>query len=418
MDQRTITVSQLTSYLKSLLLKDDNLKNVLVRGEISNFKHHSSGHMYFTLKDEGASLRCVMFKNRNWKLDFRPEDGLDIIAEGFVGVFERAGVYQLYVDRMYTAGKGDLHIAFEQLKAKLQAEGLFAQENKQKLPEYPNNIAVITSSTGAAVRDMAVTISRRYPLAKITLIPARVQGEQAADEISAGLGYANSLDDIDVILVGRGGGSLEEIWPFNTEQVARAIYQSEIPVVSCVGHETDFTISDFVADLRAPTPTAAAELVVPNRDELHRQVIDYQRILTEALYNKKDRMNQKHRELINRPVLKEPQVMVTEREKELNYLEQRLMREMYYFFNKCEQRFSNTVSRLESVSPLKVMRRGFAYCQSEQGEPVKSTDDVAISDKIQLNFYDGIVKCNVIKKEKISRSLPDKVKFSRRGGGS
>ncbi|ACB85273.1 exodeoxyribonuclease VII large subunit [Natranaerobius thermophilus] len=399
MSERTVTVSQLTNYLKNLLLQDHNLKNVLVRGEISNFKHHSSGHMYFTLKDEGASLRCVMFRNRNWNLDFSPQDGMDVIVQGVVGIFERAGLYQLYVEKMYSHGLGSLHLAFEQLKEKLAEEGIFNEEYKKTLPPFPKKIAVVTSPTGAAVRDMIVTISRRFPLTSILLIPVRVQGEYAASEIRAGIDYANSIDDIDVILVGRGGGSLEEIWPFNTEEVARAIFSSKAPVISCVGHETDFTISDFVSDLRAPTPTAAAELVVPDQVELKRQVSDYKHRLTKALYHKYRNLDQRVVELLDRPVMKNPYTLISERKKELEYLDQRLLREVYHLFKLKRNKYSSLVEQLDSLSPLKTLGRGYTFCQTHDGDIVRSVTDIEQEDILKLTFFDGSAKCLVKEKQ-------------------
>ncbi|OWZ84016.1 exodeoxyribonuclease VII large subunit [Natranaerobius trueperi] len=395
MEKQAVTVTQLTGYLKNLLLKDNNLKNVLVRGEISNFKHHSSGHMYFTIKDQGASLRCIMFRNRNWALDFKPRDGIKVIVSGFVGIYEKAGLYQLYVDSMQRDGMGSLHLAFEKLKNDLKEEGLFDTEYKKPIPKFPKKVVVITSPTGAAVRDMVVTISRRYPLTSITLIPVRVQGELAQTEIASGIQYANAMIDGDVILLGRGGGSLEEIWPFNTEDVARAIFNSQTPVVSCVGHETDFTISDFVSDLRAPTPTAAAELVVPDQEELMRLLEDYRQRLEKGLLNRVNNLRHKYHELVNRPVIKTPEIFVLERKKELEYLDQRLLREQYHLIQEQKNQFKILVKKLDSLSPLKVLKRGYTFCETEKGQVVTSIEHLGKGDNIQLQFSDGKADCCV-----------------------
>src|SRR5690625_4337323 len=276
---RYLTVTALTKYIKRQFDRDAVLNDVWIRGELSNFKHHSRGHMYFTLKDEQSRLQAVMFASNNRHLKFQPESGMNVLIKGYVSVYEPYGQYQLYVTDIQPDGTGALYLAYEQLKEKLRKKGYFSEERKRTIPIYPKHIGIVTSSTGAAIRDILTTLKRRYPIAKTTLIPATVQGDQAAPSIKQAIERANALNMFDVLIVGRGGGSLEELWGFNEEQVADAIYNSNIPVVSAVGHETDTTISDLVADLRAPTPTAAAELVVPSQDELKQTIQQYRRFL-------------------------------------------------------------------------------------------------------------------------------------------
>lgn len=289
MEQRYLTVNALTKYIKRKFDADPHLQDCYVKGEISNFKQHSSGHMYFTLKDDKARLLAIMFASANRSMKFKPENGMQVLVSGDLSVYEASGQYQIYIKDMKPDGVGELFLAFEQLKAKLTEEGLFSPENKLALPKYPKTVGVVTSPTGAAIRDIVSTIKRRYPIANILLLPALVQGDQAAASIAKAIKYANTTGKIDVLIIGRGGGSIEELWAFNEEVVARAIFSSKIPIISAVGHETDFTIADFVADLRAPTPTAAAELAVPHIDELIERILNRQTRMLRAMKEKSAR---------------------------------------------------------------------------------------------------------------------------------
>lgn len=319
------SVSELNRLVKARLESDPHLVSCHVSGEISNFKHHSSGHMYFTLKDEQSRVRAVMFAGRNRRLRFRPEDGMRVICIGNIGVFDRDGAYQLYVDDMHPDGVGALYVQFEQLREKLQAEGLFAADRKRPLPTYPQRIGVVTSATGAVIRDICTTLERRYPLAKVILAPASVQGKDAAATIVRGLArLAAHVEPVDVIIVGRGGGSLEELWPFNEEIVARAIAKSPVPVVSAVGHETDVTISDFVADVRAATPTAAAELVAPSRQDLVYQLSQAKARSYGAVLSRLARGREMMASLRVRPVLKQPARIVQIHRQTVDYIEGRV----------------------------------------------------------------------------------------------
>ncbi len=292
MEQRYLTVNALTKYIKRKFDADPHLQDCYVKGEISNFKQHSSGHMYFTLKDDKSRLTAVMFARENRHIKFEPENGMQVLIRGDLTVYEQTGQYQIYIKEMKPDGIGELFLAYEQLKEKLTKEGLFSQEYKKALPRYPNTVGIITSPTGAAIRDILTTIKRRYPIANIILLPALVQGDQAAPSIANAISQANDNGNIDVLIVGRGGGSIEELWAFNEEIVARAIFSSKIPIISAVGHETDFTIADFVADLRAPTPTAAAELAVPHIDELIERILNRK---TRLLRSMKEKINTRNK---------------------------------------------------------------------------------------------------------------------------
>ncbi|UMZ73949.1 exodeoxyribonuclease VII large subunit [Natranaerofaba carboxydovora] len=394
-NKQSFTVTELTRYVRDILGQNSVLKDLWVRGEISNFKHHSSGHMYFTLKDQGSSLRCVMFKNRNQALDFNPQDGMNVVARGSVGVFERAGLYQLYVDELKPDGIGDLHQAFEKLKQQLREEGLFDDRTKKPLPKFPTKVAIITSPTGAAVRDMVVTITRRFPRVELVIVPVRVQGDKAANEISYALELADKVLEPDVILTGRGGGSLEELWPFNEEVVARTIFKCSTPVISCVGHETDITISDFVADVRAPTPTAAGEIIVPDKDEIQKDIQEYKSRMVVSLKNKVVKLKDELDDLKERHVLKDPHFIVEERRKELDYYYQLLLREKYHYFKDKKQRLSSMIDRLEALSPLAVLKRGYSMCEKGDGRIIESVNNISINEKIRVNFKDGKADCKV-----------------------
>ncbi|MBQ3114923.1 MAG: exodeoxyribonuclease VII large subunit [Clostridia bacterium] len=386
----TVSVSALNKYIKSLIEDDLSLINVSVKGELSNFKQHSSGHCYMTLKDENSAIAAVMFKGSADKIRFQLENGMKVIATGRVSVYERDGRYQLYIDSITPDGIGDLHLAFEQLKQKLQSEGYFDQSRKKALPKFPKTVGVVTSPTGAAVRDIVNVISRRYPLCEVLICPVLVQGENAANQIANAIGYINSNSLADVIIVGRGGGSIEDLWAFNELPVAMAIAQSEIPVISAVGHETDFSISDFVADLRAPTPSAAAELAVPSAVELSASVSKSYGSMLNAILNN---INYK-RSVLSRFAVKSPMDYVSQNRIRVDNCEKHLINAVTVSFNEMANKFSVSVAKLNSLNPLSVLTRGFAVASGKRGI-IKSVSDINSGDVIDLRLCDGSAKCTV-----------------------
>ena len=396
MAQNVLSVTQLNEYIKSRMDSDALLNQVAVKGEISNYKLYPSGHHYFTLKDESGALRCVMFKGNAMRLRFRPENGMKIIAMGKVSVFPRDGAYQLYCTAMAMDGIGDLYAAFEQLKQKLAAQGLFDPAHKKPLPKYPGTIGIITSSAGAAVHDMLRILRKRYPLTQVKLLPVRVQGVEAPAEIAGAIAYANHHKLADLLIVGRGGGSIEDLWAFNDEMVARAIYDSKIPVISAVGHEPDVTISDFVADLRAATPSNAAELAVPDQDALRQTLNDLQNAMAVAMQAKIARAGERLTNLSGRPVLKSPLASFEGRRKALELLENRLIAAQSGTVAKNRQRFVAQVSKLDAMSPLKVLTRGYAMVAKEDGQIVRSVSDVKPKDPIAVRVSDGTIVATVI----------------------
>ena len=375
-EKQVLTVTQVNLYIKEMLSRDDVLSHITIKGEISNFKAHSSGHMYMSLKDETGVIRAVMFRSAAGRLQFRPENGMKVIASGRVSVYERDGQYQLYIEYMQQDGLGDLHIAYEKLKQKLSAEGLFDPKHKKPLPKYPKRIGVITAPTGAAIRDILNILSRRFKYADVVLYPVLVQGENAAMSIAVALKYFNENNAADVLIVGRGGGSIEDLWAFNEEIVARAIYDSRIPVISAVGHEVDFTISDFVADLRAPTPSAAAELVVPSQEELK----DKFNNVYGRLYSCAGRILEKNRLrlrlLTEKPVLKTPERSLDERRLYLDGLYNRFENAYKNILKEKEQALKLNASKLDGLSPLSALSRGFSVTKDEGGRVVKSVEQV------------------------------------------
>lgn len=398
MNIKVLTVTQVTEYIKRVLSADVILGSVSLKGEISNFKHHYSGHMYFTLKDDNAKIKCVMFKNSNNSLRFIPEDGMSVIVSGSVSVYERDGQYQLYVNNMVPDGIGALYTAFEQLKKKLEQEGLFNIEKKRPLPKLPLKIGVITSSTGAAVRDIINVATRRFPGIEMLLVPVKVQGNEAKGEIREAIKLLNSRDDIDVIIVGRGGGSIEELWAFNEECVARAIYSSRIPVISAVGHETDFTISDFVSDLRAPTPSAAAELSVPDKQELLYKVNSYYTTLCNALKtgadNKMSALKQ-HRNLL---YSLSPLFQINQRRQYVDNLNYKLISLMKHKLDKGRDMVKNSGANLQSLSPLSILSRGYSITYlSECKSVVDDVNKINCGDNIDILVKNGIINCTVKK---------------------
>lgn len=399
MAQNVLSITQLNEYIRGRMDSDPLLAQVAVRGEISNYKQYPSGHHYFTLKDEGSALRCVMFKGNAMRLRFRPENGMKIIAMGKVSVYPRDGAYQLYCTAMTMDGVGDLYAAFEQLKKKLAAQGLFDPAHKKPLPRYPGTIGIITSSAGAAVHDMLRILRKRYPLSKIRLLPVRVQGAEAPGEIAAAIGYANHYHLADLLIVGRGGGSIEDLWAFNDEQVAYAIYHSEIPVISAVGHEPDVTISDYVADLRAATPSNAAELAVPDQDAL-RQSLDAMSNAMASSLNRQVKAARQHLTVLSAsPALQSPTGYLEQRNQSVELLKNRLVAAQNQNITRARQRYIAQISKLEAMSPLKVLTRGYSMVQSERGEVVRSVSQVALGERIQVRLSDGTLSATVMKKE-------------------
>lgn len=399
MAQNVLSIAQLNEYIRGRMDADPLLAQVAVRGEISNYKMYPSGHHYFTLKDESSALKCVMFKGNAMRLRFRPENGMKVIAMGKVSVFPRDGAYQLYCTAMAMDGVGDLYAAFEQLKRKLETQGLFDPAHKKPLPRYPGVIGIVTSSAGAAVHDMLRILRKRYPLSQVRLLPVRVQGAEAPGEIAAAIRYANYWKLADLLIVGRGGGSIEDLWAFNDERVAYAIYESQIPVISAVGHEPDVTISDFVADLRAATPSNAAELAVPDQDGL-RQSLDSMTTVMVASFSRQLRSAQKHLDVLSgSPALKSPDGYLQQREKGLELLKNRLVAAQNQNLTKKNQQYIAAVSKLDAMSPLKVLSRGYAMAQNQGGEVLRSVKQVEPGDQIAIRVSDGRISARVMNKE-------------------
>ncbi|CAH0225879.1 exodeoxyribonuclease VII large subunit [Peribacillus sp. NPDC101481] len=439
-NQQYLSVSALTKYIKRKFDADPHLQNVYIKGEISNFKQHTSGHMYFTLKDEKARLLSVMFAANNKGMKFLPENGMKVLVKGDISLYEAGGQYQLYVKSMAPDGVGDLYLAYEQLKKKLEAAGLFLAEHKKPIPQYPKSVGVITSPTGAALRDILITIKRRYPIARIIVYPALVQGNNAAKSIAKAISMANARAESDVLIVGRGGGSIEELWAFNEEIVAESIYDSDIPVISAVGHETDFTIADFVADMRAPTPTGAAELAVPHLNEILERLMNRKNRLTRSIqeavnfertrltrmersyafryphkmYEQKleqldktmDRLGRtstryfmKKRDELNQlnEILKKqhPEQAVKNAKDELQQHAKVLRRAMEAIYRQKSQQFVHITATLSALSPLKIMERGYGLVFAEDETLVKSTQQVSKGDKIAVSIKDGTLECEI-----------------------
>lgn len=390
-----ISVSELNAHIKGLLDGDLLLGSLAVRGELSNYKVYSSGHHYFTLKDAESSLKCVMFRSHTSKLRFRPENGLSVTAIGSVSVYPRDGVYQLYCTELIPTGVGDLYLAFEQLKTRLAKEGLFDPAHKKPLPAYPKRIAVITSGSGAAVRDVIRVLGHRWPSAEVAILPVRVQGVEAPPEIVGAIRYANRYHVGDLIITGRGGGSMEDLWAFNDERVARAIYESEIPVISAVGHEPDVTISDYVADLRAATPSNAAELAVPDQSELCELLSSMNSRLEHALRREIAEGKNRLKELSGRKVLSSPTAYLDFKRMELDRLQGRLVSVCDGWLAERKQQFSKAAAALDAMSPLKVLARGYSVATRADGTAVRSTQDVISGDALRLRVSDGEIACRV-----------------------
>ncbi|WP_138415871.1 exodeoxyribonuclease VII large subunit [Aquibacillus sediminis] len=440
MNDKYLTVSALTRYLKRKIELDKHLRQVWLKGEVSNFKHHSRGHMYLTIKDDYTRIQAVMFAGNNRHLKFKPENGMNVLIKGEVNIYEPQGQYQLYIQQMEPDGIGALYLAFEQLKQKLANEGLFDELHKQALPSYPKHIGVITSPTGAAIRDIVTTIRRRYPIVKLTVIPVLVQGEQSPQSIEKGIKQANEMDDFDVLIVGRGGGSIEELWSFNEERVARAIAASHIPIISAVGHETDVTISDLIADKRAPTPTGAAELAVPSQIELQDKLKSYRqrldRIIKEKTNNAKERLDQfkksyafryptilvqqkeqeldknvdrmaksfsniqqrlnQHWEHVHKRLNQQhPDRQLTQYKQQLDQLRSRQTRVLQQVLQTKENQLEKTIDKLMILNPLHTMKRGYSISYTKNGEVVQSAHDVQPGQQIAVKLHDGTLDCQV-----------------------
>ena len=390
------TVTEINNYIKMLMSSNSLLSGLSIRGEISNFKHHYSGHMYFTLKDHDSILKCVMFKSSAQSLRFAPENGMKVIASGYISVYERDGQYQLYISNMQPDGVGALHMAYEQLKDKLEKEGLFDIRLKKKIPLLPGKIGVVTSSTGAVIRDIINVAGRRNENMKILIYPVAVQGTQAAAQIAAAVRKLNELKLVDVIIVARGGGSLEELWAFNEEIVARSIYESKIPVISAVGHETDYTICDFVSDVRAPTPSAAAELAVPDREMLKYKLQNYNVRLKNALVKKLDAGRKELDKINSRPIFKHPLDNINQHRLKIDNLLRLLGKNSEIQLKAKKTQFSLLVGKLDALSPLKIFERGYCIARKPDGEVIRSIVQVADRNDVEINVSDGQIYCQVV----------------------
>ena len=394
-DVRLFTPSQVNQYIKSFMDRDRLLSGLLVRGELSNYKMYPSGHHYFSLKDGEGSLRCVMFRGDAVSLRFRPQNGMQVVAAGRITVFPRDGQYQLYCSRLIPEGVGDLHLAFEQLKERLYREGLFAPERKAPLPRFPHTIALITSPAGAAVRDLLRILRARWPMARVRILPVRVQGEGAAQEIAAAIRWACAHRTADLIITGRGGGSMEDLWAFNEEAVARAIAEADIPVISAVGHEPDVTISDFVADLRAATPSNAAELAVPDQREVRAALEADGGRLAAAVRGRLDRERRALARLASSRAMTEPASYFKDKRLLLDYQSGRLVRAMERLTGGRRERLSALAAALDAMSPLKVLGRGYAIARKPDGAVIASVTDAAPGDRFRLRLSDGQLACQV-----------------------
>ncbi|RAK22328.1 exodeoxyribonuclease VII large subunit [Anoxybacillus vitaminiphilus] len=447
-DIKYVTVTALTKYIKRKFEVDPHLQDLWIKGEISNFTYHTRGHMYFTLKDENARIQAVMFAGYNRYLAFRPENGMKVLVRGEISVYEPSGNYQVYVKEMQPEGIGNLYLAYEQLKKRLEEEGLFSPEHKKPIPKFPRYVGVVTSPTGAAIRDIMTTIRRRYPIAKVILLPTLVQGEQAAPSIVRSIEKANELGYLDVLIVGRGGGSIEELWAFNEESVARAIFASNVPIISAVGHETDFTIADFVADLRAPTPTGAAELAVPHLTELLERLAQRKVRLIRAMKEKLTHESERLARVQKSYAFRYPKKLYEQKEQQLDMLMERLERqtmrlieqkrerwqqyhlhlqkhhpaeklkkaaekqqvlakslerEMQTIFKQKQLLFTSLLSKLQVLSPLKIMERGYSLVYDQKQQLVKSIHQLEPGDSIKVRLQDGQLDCQVwgIEEEKL-----------------
>ena len=396
-------VAEINRYIKNLLQGDLLLRDIRVTGEISNFVHHRSGHMYFSLKDSSASLRSVFFRRENSRLLFRPENGMEVIAHGNVSVYEPDGVYQLYVSELEPAGIGSLYLAYEQLKKKLEAEGLFRREDKKKIPYLAKKIGLVTSPSGAALQDIITTIKNRFPHVELLVVESLVQGLDAGPDLVRAIKVLNKTPGVELIILARGGGSLEDLWPFNEEIVARAIYSSRLPVISAVGHETDFTIADFAADLRAATPTAAAQIAVPALEELEAALKRLRERATLALQQRLQKEKQLLDQITGERIIRMPGRRLALAKDHLDKLDRSMKREIVRNLQLKAINLRALGDKLDSYSPLKIMSRGYSYCRDEKGKIIRTVKDLQVGELLQLNFRDGTVysRAERIKEEKI-----------------
>lgn len=391
MEAKVATVSQINNYVKKILDHNIILNNVWIKGEISNFKHHYSGHLYITLKDEGAVLKAVMFRGSAQSLAFEPNDGMKVLARGRISVYEAGGSYQLYIEEMIPDGVGELYIAYEQLKKQLESEGLFSPEHKKPIPPFPDRVGVVTASTGAAVRDIINVITRRYPMAEIVLYPAQVQGSGAAESVVKAIEYFNATDGADTLIVGRGGGSIEDLWAFNEEITARAIYASKIPVISAVGHETDFTIADFVADLRAPTPSAAAEIAVPSVIELRNRIDTDKNRISRNIAGRIEG----NRLLLERFKMRTPKDRIDDANLRIDSLIKSMDSSLKMKTMHLKRELSSAAAKLDALSPLQTLARGYSIPTTEDGTVIRSAKEMKGGTEFTLRMKDGSTDCIV-----------------------
>lgn len=402
------SITQINAYIQGRMNEDPMLAQVAVRGEISNYKLYPSGHHYFTLKDEQSALKCVMFKGNAMSLRFRPASGMKVIALGRISVYPRDGQYQLYVSSMAMDGIGDLYATFEALKKKLSQQGLFDPAKKKPIPKYPQTIGIVTSSAGAAVHDILRILRRRYPLCSVRLLPVRVQGAEAPEEIVSAIRYANAHDLADLLIVGRGGGSIEDLWAFNDERVAYAIYESHIPIISAVGHEPDVTIADYVADLRAATPSNGAELAVPDREALAQNLDAFSAAMTGALNRQLRLASQRLEGLAASPALRSPTGYLDRREKDLGLLKEKLLAAQNRELSKAQQKYVANVAKLDAMSPLKVLSRGYAMAQKETGELIRSVKQTTTGESIVVSLADGKLNASILSIKEASHESENK----------
>lgn len=396
MQYNPITVTDLNKYIKGRIDNDEMLNNVLVKGEISNFKNHYTGHMYFTLKDENSLIKCVMFKTYTTHLSFMPKDGMKVIVLGGVSVFERDGVYQIYAKAMKEDGLGNLYVAYEELKNKLSNEGLFDEKYKKPIPFMPKTIGVLTSNTGAVIRDIINVSTRRNPNVNIRLYPVPVQGSGAGEKIAEGIEFMNKNKLADVLIIGRGGGSIEDLWPFNEEVVARAIFNSKIPIISAVGHETDFTIADFVADLRAPTPSAAAELAVANIDDVRENLRAYNNRYKVSLKKKIELMKMSYEKCMTRQAFKNPTQKINEQYMLIDMKVKSLQNSILLKIKEDKTKFVKEVAKLDALSPLKTLTRGYSIISKQDGKIAKEVKDLSQGEKVSIRLSNGKVDAQVL----------------------
>lgn len=393
---KTLSVSQVNDYIKRILVNDPILYNLKVEGELSNVTHHSSGHIYFTLKDKQTKINCIMFKSNSEKILIPLKNGMQVIVSGYISVYERDGQYQLYALQVEEMGLGNLYLAFEQLKSKLEKEGLFDPKQKKQLPLLPKKIGIISSPTGAVIKDIITVIKRRYPYVHLCIYPSLVQGQGAAASISKAIENFNILNNVDVIIIARGGGSIEELWAFNEEIVARSIFESSIPIISAVGHETDFTIADFVADVRANTPSTAAELVLPIYRELHVHLGLLNKRLIHGINKKVEDTRRKLSYLKSNYYLKHPLNKVYDEKQHLDKIQKDLIKSMYNMITKDKAHLKHKVEQLNNLSPLSVLSRGYCITSDQDQKIVKSVKDTKINDSLNVRFIDGHALCKVI----------------------